>query len=159
MFRPMILDNQQLPEERCIEILKNQKRGVLAMQGDDGYPYAVPLNHFYNEEDGKIYFHSSAYGHKVDAIKGDPKVCFTVYEGIGLDGEIPWADNFQSVVIFGKVEVIEDRETVYDIARKLSYRFVDDDGYIEEQIEKDGPITFMFAICPEHMTGKQVREA
>ncbi|MBQ3662117.1 MAG: pyridoxamine 5'-phosphate oxidase family protein, partial [Firmicutes bacterium] len=68
MFRPMAKPraHQQISEEECIRILKEQKRGVLCVLGDDDYPYGTPTNHFYNEEDGKIYFHSNKKGHKVD---------------------------------------------------------------------------------------------
>ena len=51
---------QQLSEEECLEILKTAKRGVLAVLGDEGYPYAVPLDFVY--EDGKIYFHCAKQG-------------------------------------------------------------------------------------------------
>ena len=58
MFREMVRKKQQLPETECIEILKREKRGVLSLLGDDDYPYGIPLNHYYNETDGKLYFHS-----------------------------------------------------------------------------------------------------
>ncbi|MBP3868418.1 MAG: pyridoxamine 5'-phosphate oxidase family protein [Solobacterium sp.] len=63
-----------MSQEECIEILKNEKRGVLSVHGDDGYPYGMPLNHYYCEEDGKLYFHSGMIGHKVDSIR-----CPTVF--------------------------------------------------------------------------------
>ena len=69
MFREMLRYKQALSEEECIEILKKELRGVLSVLGDDGYPYGMPINHFYNEEDGKIYFHSGMQGHKIDAMK------------------------------------------------------------------------------------------
>lgn len=52
MFREMTRIRQQLAESECIEILKNEKRGVLSVLGDDGYPYGMPMNHYYCEEDG-----------------------------------------------------------------------------------------------------------
>ena len=59
---------QQITREECIRILKEEPRGILSMLGDDGYPYGIPLNHWYCEEDGKIYFHGAKTGHKIDAI-------------------------------------------------------------------------------------------
>ena len=68
MFRNITRVKQQLPQEECIRLLQQQPRGVLSLLGDDGYPYGLPIDHWYNEADGKIYFHSGREGHKVDAI-------------------------------------------------------------------------------------------
>ena len=157
MFRNVTRIKQVLPEEECIAILKSQLRGVLSVIGDNDYPYGMPLNHFYNDEDGKIYFHSGSVGHKVDAIKRNPKASFCVYdEGIREEGN--WYLTIRSVIVFGKIEIIEDREQVYEIARKLSYKFTNDNDYIENEIIHSGPKTLMFALVPEHITGKRVTE-
>jgi nitroimidazol reductase NimA-like FMN-containing flavoprotein (pyridoxamine 5'-phosphate oxidase superfamily) len=158
MFRDMLRKKQQLPEEECIEILKNELRGVLSVIGDDDYPYGMPINHFYCEEDGKIYFHSGRKGHKIDAMKSHDKASFCVYDqGFRREGE--WALNIRSVIVFGRIEFIEDRETIYEIARRLSYKFTDDEEYIEHEIVRSGPGTLMFALVPEHISGKLVNEA
>ena len=125
---------------------------------DDGYPYGMPINQFYCEEDGKIYFHSGKKGHKVDAIKRCDKASFCVYDqGYRREGE--WALNIRSVIVFGRIEIIEDTEKVYEMSRRLSRKFTDDEAYIEHEIVKSGPRTLMFALVPEHMTGKLVNEA
>ena len=158
MFRDMLRKKQQLPEEECIEILKNELRGVLSVIGDDDYPYGMPINHFYCEEDGKIYFHSGRKGHKIDAMKSHDKASFCVYDqGFRREGE--WALNIRSVIVFGRIEFIEDRDKIYEVARRLSYKFTDDEEYIEHEIVRSGPGTLMFALVPEHMTGKLVNEA
>ena len=158
MFRKMLRIKQQLPDEECIDILKEEKRGVLSVVGDDGYPYGLPINHYYNEADGKLYFHSGKIGHKVDAIKRCDKASFCVYDqGYRREGE--WALNIRSVIVFGRIELIEDMDTILDIARRLSCKFTDDESYIEHELEHDGPRTLMFALVPEHMTGKLVNEA
>ena len=69
----MMRVRQQLPEEECVEILKNEKRGVLAVNGDEGWPYAVPINFYYDEAAGKIYFHGAREGHKTESIDRDKK--------------------------------------------------------------------------------------
>ena len=69
MFREIARKKQVISREECIEVLKGQPRGVLAVNGDDGYPYCATINHWYNEEDGKIYFHGNKHGHRVDAMK------------------------------------------------------------------------------------------
>ena len=87
MFRNIVRVKQALPEEECIAILKKEPRGVLSVLGDDDYPYGMPLNHYYNEEDGKLYFHSGMTGHRIDAIRRHPKASFCVYdEGVREDG-------------------------------------------------------------------------
>ena len=158
MFREMVRKKQQLPEAECIEILKREKRGVLSLLGDDDYPYGIPLNHYYNETDGKLYFHSGKKGHKIDALRRHEKASFCVYdEGFRRDGE--WALNIRSVIVFGRIEIISDTETVYEISRQLSRKFTQDEKYIEDEIWKSGPGTLMFALVPEHMTGKLVNES
>ena len=158
MFRDMLRKKQQLPEEECIEILKNELRGVLSVIGDDDYPYGMPINHFYCEEDGKIYFHSGRKGQKIDAMKSHDKASFCVYDqGFRREGE--WALNIRSVIVFGRIEFIEDKEKIYEIARRLSHKFTDDEEYIEHEIVRSGPGTLMFALVPEHISGKLVNEA
>ena len=158
MFREMLRKKQQLTQEACIEILKKEPRGVLSVLGDDGYPYGMPMNHYYCEEDGKIYFHSGKNGHRVDAVKHCDKASFCVYDG-GFRREGEWALNISSVIVFGRIELIEDQEKIYKIARLLSYKFTNDEEYIEREIQKSGPGTMMFALVPEHMTGKLVKES
>ena len=158
MFREIVRKKQQLPEEECISILKNELRGVLSVLGDDDYPYGMPINHYYCEEDGMLYFHSGRTGHKIDAIKKHDKASFCVYDrGFKKDGE--WALNIKSVIVFGRIEIIEDRETIYRISRQLSLKFTDDNDYIQREIDRSGPRTFMFALRPEHISGKLVNEA
>ena len=158
IFREITRIKQKLTQEECIEILKRELRGVLSVLGDDDYPYGMPINHFFCEDDGKIYFHSGKKGHKIDAIRRHDKVSFCVYDnGFRRDGE--WALNFKSVIVFGRVEILEDREKIYDIARRLSHKFTNDEAYIEHEIENSGPGTLMFALTPEYITGKLVNES
>ena len=158
MFREMLRKKQQLSDEECIEILKQEPRGVLSVIGDDDYPYGMPLNHFYCESDGKLYFHSGKKGHKIDAMTRRDKASFCVYDqGFRREGE--WALNIRSVIVFGRIEIVTDPEKICEIARLLSYKFTNDEKYIEDEIKKSGPRTFMFALVPEHITGKLVNEA
>ena len=107
--------NQELSQEECTELLKSEKRGVLSVHGDDGYPYGVPLDHFYCEEDGKLYFHGGKQGHRVDAVKRCDKASFCVCDkGRQTEGE--WALDFRSVIVFGRIEIIEDREKTIEIS-------------------------------------------
>lgn len=158
MFREMLRKKQQISDAECIEILKQEKRGVLSVLGDDDYPYGMPLNHFYNEADGRLYFHSGKTGHKLDAMKRHNKVSYCVYdEGYRREGE--WALNIRSVILFGHVEFIEDEARISEIARLLSLKFTQDTEYIEREIRKSLAGTAMFVLVPEHMTGKLVNES
>ncbi len=157
MFRELVRKKQELSREECIAILKKEKRGVLSVLGDDGYPYGVPINQYYCEADGKIYFHGGMTGHKIDAMKRCDKASFCIYDGgEHLDGN--WWLTFRSVVVFGRIEFVEDQQTMYRLAEELSHKFTDDDAYISHELEKSGPRTLMFALVPENITGKMVNE-
>lgn len=154
----MLRIKQQLPKEECIQILKEELRGVLSVIGDDDYPYGVPINHYYCEEDGKIYFHGGKKGHKIDALRKHNKASFCVYDkGYIKDGE--WALNIRSVIVFGKIEFIDDKQKINKIAKELSLKFTDDMEYIDNEIENSGPGTLMFVLTPEKITGKIVNES
>ena len=158
MFRDVARFKQKLPEAECIEILKSEPRGVLSVIGDDGYPYGMPMNHWYCEEDGKLYFHSGKQGHKVDAMQKSEKASFCVYDS-GYRNEGDWALHIRSVIVFGHLEIIEDEETLNRVVRKLCYKFTDDEEYILDEFRRSGHRTLLYALVPEHMTGKLVREA
>lgn len=158
MFRKMLRHKQQLSQRECIEILKQQPRGVLSVSGDNGYPYGVPMDYWYCEEDGMLYFHCGKAGHKLDAIRKCKKVSFCVMdEGHRKDGD--WALYIRSVIIFGQAQIIEDREECIGITRQLSYKFTDDAHYIEEEIRKFAAGTLCIRLTPEHICGKLVHEA
>ena len=158
MFREMRRRNQALTQEECIAVLKEEKRGVLSVIGDDGYPYGTPIDHYYDEEDGKIYFHSGKIGHRIDAMRACDKVSYCVYREAYKDPEF-WALNFHCVHVFGRVEFIEDVEKIEDICRKLSHKFTDDEAYIDDEVKKALKGTLCYAITIENMTGKKINEA
>ena len=158
MFREMLRIKQQLTNEECISILKQEPRGVLSVLGDEGYPYGMPLNHYYCEEDGKIYFHGGKAGHKIDALRKYDKASFCVCDQ-GFRNEGEWFLRIRSVIVFGRIEFIEDAAKTYEISRQLSYKFTSDENYIADEIRRAGPRTLLFALVPEHMTGKLVKES
>ena len=158
MFRNVSRVKQQLSETECIEILKHEPRGVLSVLGDDGYPYGMPMNHWYCEEDGKLYFHSGKSGHRVDALQKNDKVSFCVYDQ-GFRKEGDWALNIRSVIVFGRVKVVENQERAIELTRQLSYKYTPDAAYIENEIKHFGDKVLCFELIPEHITGKIVHEA
>ena len=128
-FRPMRRFKQQISEEECIRVLMTEKRGVLSMIGENGYPYGIPLNHWYNPEDGKLYFHGAKTGHKIDAIAQNNKVSYCVYDaGFRRDGE--WVLNVNSVVVFGRISLVTDEKKARVIGINLCRKFTDDEEYI-----------------------------
>ena len=150
--------NQQISDAQCLEILKKEKRGVLSLLGDDGYPYGIPLNHFFSEEDNKIYFHCAKEGHKIDAIKNYEKASFCVYDsGYRKDGE--WALNINSVIIFGKIRLVTDLEITRKICINLVQKFSDDEKYLEKALQNALSRVQCLEFEIEHMTGKLVNES
>jgi nitroimidazol reductase NimA-like FMN-containing flavoprotein (pyridoxamine 5'-phosphate oxidase superfamily) len=135
MFREVARKKQILTSEQIIKILKTEKRGVLSVSGENGYPYGLPINFWYNEENGYIYFHSGKKGHKNDAVSLNNKVSFCVYDdGYKKDGE--WSLNISSVIVFGRMHIVEESEKTDEIFRKLSLKFTSDTEYIDSEIEK-----------------------
>lgn len=107
MFRPLRRKKRAITDEEARELLATCKRGVFAVNGDDGYPYVIPVNYFFDAEHDKIYFHGAKAGHKVDALKRDDKVCFTVYGNEWYkDGD--WAPYVMSTVVFGRCRLAND---------------------------------------------------
>ena len=158
MFREMRRSKQQFSQEECTEILKQEVRGVLSVLGDDGYPYGIPMDHWYDEKNGKIYFHGAKEGHKIDAIKACDKVSYCVYDkGYRKDGE--WALNIRSVVVFGSIRPVEHMEKVEEICRNLCLKFTDDQEYIEKELTNYTSRVLCLELTPEHMTGKLVNES
>ena len=157
MFREVARKKQALTREECISILKHTKRGVLSVLGDNGYPYGLPINHWYNDQDGRIWFHSGKAGHKIDALRNNTKVSYTVLDdGEKKDGE--WWLTFRSVIVFGRAEFLEDQEKALSVSRSLSLEFTDDMEYIEKELRTSGPAVLCFSLIPEHVTGKRVNE-
>ncbi|MEE1320096.1 MAG: pyridoxamine 5'-phosphate oxidase family protein [Acutalibacteraceae bacterium] len=158
MFRELQRKNKQISYEECIDILKNEKRGVFSVLGDEGYPYGMPMNHYYCEEDGCIYFHCGKEGHRTDSLKKYEKASFCVYDsGEKIQGQ--WALSFRSVIVFGKTEIIEGTKSVSDICYKLSRKFTDDENYIKNEIDCFAENTALIKLVPEHICGKKITEA
>lgn len=158
MFRELIRKNKKLSEEECIRILKSEKRGVLSVNGDNGYPYGMPMNHFYNEDDGKIYFHCGKIGHRLDALKKDGRVSFCTFdEGYCNPGQ--WQLNIRSIIVFGNIKIVDDPDKIADITTKLSHKFTQDDEYIKAEIRQYASGTLLLELTPGHICGKLIEES
>lgn len=157
-FRKMRRYNQQISDEECIEVLKKAPRGVISFIGENGYPYAIPINQFYDETDNKLYFHGAMQGLKLDLLKINNKVCFTVMdEGFIKEGE--WALNIKSVVCLGHMEILTDHEKILDQCRRLARKFYPTEQSIEDEVKKAGSRVNMLVMSIDRMTGKLVNES
>lgn len=158
MFREMRRFKQQISTEECLRVLKEQPRGVLSVIGDGGYPYGIPLDHWYSEADGKLYFHCAKTGHKLDAIAACDKVSYCVIDG-GYRKEGEWSLNFNSVIVFGRMRLVEDEEKKREICTTLIRKFTDDEDYLRREMEVFFPRVACLELTIEHMTGKLVNES
>jgi nitroimidazol reductase NimA-like FMN-containing flavoprotein (pyridoxamine 5'-phosphate oxidase superfamily) len=149
---------QQLSRQECVDLLKQGLRGVLSVIGDDGYPYGLPINYWYCEETGKVYFHGGESGHKLDALARNSKVSFCVMDsGTRVPGD--WALWFQSVILFGHIRILPTSDETLQIIRQLSLKFTQDIDFIEHEIAQYGAEAICLELTPEHMTGKRTHEA
>ena len=155
-FRSMRRKRQQLSEEKSIGILQKSTAGTLALLGDNGYPYAVPISYVY--ADGKLYFHSALSGHKIDAIRNCDKASFCVIDQDEVHPE-KYTTYFRSVIAFGRIHIIEDEQEKLETARLLGDRYnPNQEEALQNEIEKGLSRMVMIRFDIEHLTGKEAIE-
>lgn len=130
---------------------------MLAVNGDSGYPYAMPINYFYDENTNKIIFHGAKAGHKVDSLQACDKICFTVY-GNETIREKTWAPYLQSVIIFGRCHLVKDDETAMELLKQFAMKYYPSENMVDDEIKADGRATQMFQIEIEYISGKEIQE-
>ena len=158
MFRELTRKNKAATREECIRLLESEKRGVLSVQGDDGYPYGMPMNHWYDPETGCLWFHCGHGGHREDALRRCDKVSYCVYdEGYTEPGD--WVNHVTSVIVFGRMEIIDDMDEVVRVATALTRKFTDDEGYVAREIKAFAHETRLLKLAPEHISGKHITES
>ena len=157
MFREMRRSRQALAPEQCEEVLLRGTSGVLALAGDGGYPYAVPISYLY--ENSKLYFHCAKAGHKLDAIRREPRASFCV---VDQDRVVPeeYTSYFRSVVVFGRIAVLEDADAKRAAVERLALKYAPSDSAESRQraIEREWDALCMLEMQVEHMTGKEAIE-
>ena len=156
MFRKMRRYTQQLPENEVVEILVKGSAGTLAVLGDEGYPYVVPLSYVY--ADGKLYFHCAKEGHKIDAIRNCDKASFCVIAEDNVVAE-EFTTYFKSVIAFGRVRIVEDAGEMRRFIEILSDKYCPVDVSLRDK-EIDGAMSRlgMLEFTIEHLTGKEAKE-
>lgn len=157
VFRDMRRFRQQLPREECEAILGRGTSGVLAVTGDDGWPYAVPLSYAY--ENGALFFHCATSGHKLDALRRDGRASFCV---IDQDKVIPekYTTAYRSVVVFGRVTILEEESELRRGVETLARKYYPQGTAEELETEISGSLGRMLILRMDisHMTGKEARE-
>lgn len=157
MFRELRRKRQALSRADCEAVLSRGTSGVLALAGDDGYPYAVPLSYLY--EDGKLLFHCAKAGHKLDAVARCDKASFCV---IDQDRVVPeeYTTYFRSVIVFGQVRELTDAAEKRAAVLQLSRKYVPNasDSAHSAEADRFWASLCMLELVPEQITGKQAKE-
>lgn len=157
MFREMRRKKQLLSNSDSISILKKCTSGVLAVSGDDDYPYTVPLSYVY--DDNKIFFHAAKSGYKLDAIKSNNKVSFCVIEKDDIKPE-EYTTYYRSVIVFGRAFIIEDDNIKREAIEKLALKYYPDDikENRDKAINNEYNALCIIELDIEYMTGKEAIE-
>lgn len=153
MFREMRRSKQQMAADEVRAILEAGKSGVLAVLGDEGYPYAVPLSYVFTGD--CIYFHCAKSGHKLDAIQAYDKVSFCV---INMDDVVPerYTTYYRSVIAFGRARVVEDADEKLAALRLLGDKYnPNQERALNAEVKKGYDRLHIVAIDVEHVTGKK----
>ena len=156
-FRPMRRKRQQMSDAECIDVLTHASSGVLAVLGDEGYPYAVPLSYVYHE--GRLIFHSAVAGHKVDAMRNCDKASFCVVQRDDVQ-ESTFTTLFRSVIVFGRLHILDDDASKMAAIRVLARKYSPHESVesTDAEITRGFPHLLMFELTIEHITGKQSKE-
>ena len=157
MFREMRRFKQQITTEECKKVLKEEKRAAFSVIGDDGYPYTIPINFYYDEADNIIYFHGAKLGHKIDAIKNNPKVSISIIDQEDVIEE-ELTTYFRSIILFGKAKILQDDDEIYQAVNALGLKYCDDEIAVEKEIQREWKVLCCVEIIIEHLTGKQAIE-
>ena len=157
MFREMRRKKQILSNKENIEILEKGTSGVLALLGDNDYPYAVPISYVY--DNSKVYFHGAKTGHKIDAIRKCSKASFCVISQDEIVSE-EYTTYFRSVIVFGKIRILEDENEIREAIEKLAIKYHPTDSIenINQEIAREWKTLCMMELSVEHVTGKEAIE-
>lgn len=157
MFREMRRINQQTSIDEAKEVVKNSRIGVLSLMGDDGYPYGVYLDYFYDIENNKLYFHGATEGHKIDSIRRLDKCSFTILsEPYKMENE--WFNRYTSVVIFGRIKEVLDYNIKISILKNLGNKYYPSKDEVLKMVERPLDNVFLLELKVEHITGKKIKE-
>ena len=156
MFRPMRREKQTMTDEECRALLRSERRAALAVTGDEGWPYAMPINYVYLEEENALCFHCAKAGHKLDAMRREPRVCLTVWNGGEQRGD--WSYFVDSVVVFGRARLVTDPARKEALARRFGGKYMPTRAELDEEIRSALARCEIVVVDIAHCTGKHVHE-
>ena len=154
MFRKIRKIKNEIDKDAVDSLLHTCRRGVLSMNGDDGYPYSIPISYYYDEANQKIYFHGAKSGYKVDCLNRCDKVCFTIFGNESIK-DLVWAPFVQSVVVFGRCHLVD---TDNEVLKNFMMKYYPSLDLVDKVIKDDSKFVQMYEISIEHKSGKQVQE-
>ncbi len=143
---------REITDKSVLEQLLMQARICRLGLYDGKWPYVVPVNMGYDA--GRIYFHSSRKGKKMDILRDNPNVCFEVDGDVEIvSGELPcdYTTNYKSVIGFGTAALVEDEAEKLDALRLIMRRH---GGPVEGFRPEILPVTAVVRIDIVSMTGK-----
>lgn len=157
MFRKVMKVKNEITLEEAKDLLRNNKRAAFSVNGDNGYPYTVPINFYYEEEENSVYFHSAKKGHKIDSIINSDKVCLTTWND-GYKDEGDWAYHVSSCVVFGRAVLVTDPKITEEKVRKFALKYYPSAEEVEEEIRLGINAVQLVKIEIEHISGKKIHE-
>ena len=157
MFPKMRRFKQELSREECVEILKKEPRGIMSVQGTNGYPYGFPMDFIYDEKSDKIYLHCAKEGYKLECLRANPKVSFCVHDE-GFRNENEWYLNIKSVIVFGEIREVTDRKEAVNCMRELGTKYFPSMDEVEKTLSKHAENALCLELEIHHISGKAVKE-
>lgn len=152
MFHEMRRANKKMEDSEACELLKNCEYGILSTTGEDGYPYGVPVNYVFS--DNEILFHCATEGHKIENINNSDKVSFCAVDNTEVVPE-NFTSKYKSVIAFGKISEIQGEEknaALLKILEKYSPQYMEKGmEYVQRAFDK----LKTYKITVEYITGKK----
>lgn len=146
---------KKMDKDQAMAVLHSARRAVLAMNGEDGYPYAIPINFVF--ADGRIWFHCAKAGQKIDCLKKDSKVCLTTWDD-GYKDPGDWAWRLHSVVVFGRVHFVEEKEEKIRRLADLGRKYFPTEEEVRDTLTRLADNCLLGCVTIDHITGKNIHE-
>ena len=155
MIHDMRRIDRSLGEAEAREIMARADHGFLATVGADGWPYAVPVNHVLAGD--LLYFHCALNGHKLENLALEERVVYSAVASTEISPK-EVTTRFESAIIFGRANVVEDPIEKRQALELLGHRFCAGfEAEVQEEIHQDGAKTVVVRIRIERITGKANR--
>lgn len=152
MTKSLRREDRRLDDAAAMALLKRGEYGILSTSDKSNRPYGIPVNYVVIEE--SLFFHCATEGQKLENITANQEVSFCV---VGKTEPIPekFSTRYESVVVTGKAEVIDDHALKKNALRALVAKYAPEhivagDVYIDKLMDQ----TTVVNVSIEHMAGK-----